>query len=98
MGTRMPDEADPPLYEPFAVQEIAMDGFFSDARIQGDTFRCTAFSMQSVPGDGAQSHPVAVVRLIMTTRTARHFIEMATQVLNENAARMRTTKRQRRRV
>jgi hypothetical protein len=94
----MSAEDDPPLYEPFAVQEIPLDGFFSDARIQGDTFRCTAFSLQSLPGDGQQSHPVAVVRLIMSVRAARHFIEQAAAVLTQNGEATRTTKAQRRRV
>lgn len=77
----MPEEITPPLYEPFAVQEIALDGFFDDAHVEGETFRCTAFSMQSAPGAGIQTQPVAVVRLIMTPRTARNFIDQASQVL-----------------
>jgi hypothetical protein len=92
----MTDYEDPPLFEPFAVQEIPLDGFFSDAHIQGDTFRCTAFSMQSVPGEGQQSHPVAVVRLIMTVRAARHFLEQAAAVLAESAAKGRSARSRRR--
>lgn len=92
-----PSEA-PALFEPFAVQEIPLDGFFSDARIQGNTFRCTAFSMQSIPGDGTDSQPVAVVRLVMTTRAARQWIEMASAVLREGAGRERVAKSRRRRV
>jgi len=94
----MSEEEDPPLYEPFAVQEIPVDGFFSDARIQGDTFRCTAFSMQSIPGDGQQAHPVAVLRLIMSTRTARHFLEQALAVLKQGDTKVRATRTQRRKV
>lgn len=94
----MSEENDPPLYEPFAVQEIPLDGFFDDARIQNGSFRCTAFSMQSLPGAGKQTQPVAVVRLMMTVRSARHFCEIVTAVLNERDAKARTSKTQRRRV
>ncbi len=90
-------EEEPPLYEPFAVQEVFLDGFFSDAHIEGDTFRSTAFSMQSVPGEKS-SHPVAVVRLIMPLRAARHFIEQATAVLSDGAAKTRAAGSRRRKV
>jgi len=92
------DPESPPLFEPFAVQEIYLDGFFSDAHIHQGTFRCTAFSMKSMPGNGEQSHPVAVLRLIMTSHTARHFIEQATDVLTESGVKTRAIKSQRRRV
>jgi hypothetical protein len=74
----MPDR--PKLNEPFAVSEIWLDGFFSDARLDGETFRCTAFSMQSVPGTEG-SHPVAVVRLGMTVKAARLFRDQLSEVL-----------------
>lgn len=92
------DEADPPLYEPFAVQEIPLDGFFDDAHIHEGSFRCTAFSMQSLPGGGKQVHPVAVIRLSMTLRAARHFADLIKELLAEQGASTRSSKSQRRRV
>lgn len=62
------------IEEPFAVQEIWLDGF-SGVHINGETLRCTAFSTQ----DG---HPVAVVKLVMTAHTARHWITQASATLN----------------
>lgn len=94
----MPEDKDPPLHEPFAVQEILLDGFFDDARIQNGSFRCTAFSMQSAPGPEKSTHPVAVVRWVMSTRTARHFCEIITEVLAESQAKARTTTHKRRQV
>jgi hypothetical protein len=93
----MGNEADPPLYEPFAVQEIHLDGFFSDAHVDGETFRSTAFSMQSAAGE-VSAQPVAVVRLIMPIRAARHYIEQATAVLLGEEAKMRSSGRRRRSV
>lgn len=89
---------EPDLYEPFAVQEIPLDGFFSDAHIhEGETFRCTAFSMQSVPGKEKASQPVAVVRLIMPLHAARHFIEQAMDVLAVARERQRAVRERRKR-
>jgi hypothetical protein len=73
--------------EPFAVQEIWLDGF-SGVHINGETLRCTAFSTQ----DG---HPVAVVKLIMTAQTAKLFIAQAREALNLRASNVRLIRERR---
>jgi hypothetical protein len=73
--------------EPFAVQEIHMDGF-SGVHVYEQSIRGTAFSVQ----DG---HPVAVVRFIISERTARNLIAQITEALNEKAASVRLVRSRR---
>lgn len=77
---------DEDIIEPFAVQEIHLDGF-SGVHVYRDSLRCTAFSMQ----DG---RPVAVVKLIMSSQTARHFCVQASEALG-NQAKLRVTRNRR---
>ncbi len=77
--------------EPFEVREIWLDGF-SGVHVAEENLRCTAFSLRL---DDEGSHPVAVVKLVMSTQTARHFIARATDVLNERAAKMRLIRNRR---
>lgn len=73
-------EEESPAYEPFAVQEVFLDGF-SGVHINGETLRGTAFSMRPDAVSGA-SHPAAVVRFVMTKKTARHFIDQLATILD----------------
>lgn len=67
---------DQPVEEPFAVQEIWLDGF-SGVHITGENLRCTAFSMHG-------NQAVAVVKLIMNVQTARQFCSYAQTTLTEH--------------
>ncbi len=73
--------------EPFAVQEIWLDGF-SGVHVHEETLRCTAFSVQ----DG---QPVAVIKLVMSLMTARHFVGQATDILNAKSATVRNIRSRR---
>jgi hypothetical protein len=77
--------------EPFNVSELWLDGF-SGVHVNEETLRCTAFSLRL---DDEGSHPVAVVKLIMNARTARHFIRQMTEALIGKSAKARANRSRR---
>ena len=77
--------------EPFNVSELWLDGF-SGIHVSGQNLRCTAFSLRL---DEEGSHPVAVVKLVMSEQTARHFVAQVTEMLNDKAGKLRLVRTRR---
>jgi len=69
---------DATLVEPFAVQEIFVDGF-SDHTITNGVMSCAGYRLHAPLHAGGEPHRVVVIRLVMPAHKINEAIEDARQ-------------------